>query len=264
MITNWRELALKVGSLNNDGSESGGESYGKAALEEILGEEWIQSTVDHIISFKRGSEVATDCLRLIHSPKAAFYAYTIYKLSDGEKADRAVWLIKQLAHPVSFSKSTVIAYKNGDFFSRLANCFIEYQYFNHNINKVFYKMGGSDTLFVDDYGRNPNRLDTIISITKYNNSDTILNKICNRIVIQRSKTKMSFIYSPELKLNADWYKNSRAEYYDVIYGQTKSVFLKYIIEGDGYISTAIATKINFKPVGTEVFPDVNKLPTKPL
>ena len=101
MITIWKEIALKVGSLHNDGSESGGDGYGKAALEEILGEEWIQSTVDHIISFRAGGEVATDCLRLIDSQKATIYAYNIYKLSDGEKADRAVWLINQLAHPVS-------------------------------------------------------------------------------------------------------------------------------------------------------------------
>lgn len=101
MVTNWKEIALKVGALHNDGSESGGDSYGKAVMEEILGEEWIQSTVDHIISFKAGGEVATNCLRLIDSPKATIYAYNIYKLSDGERADRAVWLIKQLAHPVS-------------------------------------------------------------------------------------------------------------------------------------------------------------------
>lgn len=166
--------------------------------------------------------------------------------------------------PCAGTKSTVIAYKNGDFFSRLSNCFIEYQYFNHITNKVFYKMHGVDTLFVDDYDRDPHESDTIISITKYNNSDTILNKICNRIVIQRTKTKMTFVYSPELKLNADWYKNSRAEYYDVIYGQMKSVFLKYIIEGDGFISTAIATKINFNPIGNNVFPDVTKLPNASL
>ncbi len=102
MITDWKEIALKIGSLHEDGSESGGDTYAKAALEEILGEEWIQTTIDHIIAFKQGSEVATDCLRLIHSPKAARYAYYIYKSSDGERAGRAVWLIKHLAHPVSF------------------------------------------------------------------------------------------------------------------------------------------------------------------
>ncbi|OQP65872.1 hypothetical protein A3860_14860 [Niastella vici] len=49
-----------------------------------------------------GSEVAKDCLRLIHSSKAAIFAYSKYKSSTDEHADSAVWLIKQLAHPVSF------------------------------------------------------------------------------------------------------------------------------------------------------------------
>lgn len=34
--------------------------------------------------------------------KATLYAYEIYKSSTHERADRAVWLIKQLAHPVSY------------------------------------------------------------------------------------------------------------------------------------------------------------------
>jgi len=102
MVTNWKEIALKIGSLNVDGSEAGGDSYGQAALEEILGKEWVESTVDFIISFKRGGEAAVACLRLIHSSRAAIYAYSIYKSSTGERANRAVWLIKQLAHPVSY------------------------------------------------------------------------------------------------------------------------------------------------------------------
>lgn len=102
MITNWLEIAKKVGSLQEDGSEQGGDSYGQAALEEILGEEWIRTTVDHIIPLKRGGEVALACLRIIHSEKAVLYAYEVYKSSTGERADRAVWLIKHLAHPVAF------------------------------------------------------------------------------------------------------------------------------------------------------------------
>ena len=75
---------------------------------------------------------------------------------------------------------------------------------------------------------------------------------------------MTFVYSPELKMNSEWFKNSRNRYYDVIYGQTKSVFLKYIIEGDGYVSTATASKINSKPIDNDAFPDVSKLPKTQL
>ena len=125
MITDWKEIALKIGSLHEDGSESGGDTYAKAALEEILGEEWIQTTIDHIIAFKQGSEVATNCLRLIHSQKATLHAYKIYKSSAGEQAGRAVWLIKQLAHPISF---------------------LWIEEFLHNINVILYGLGILDQL----------------------------------------------------------------------------------------------------------------------
>lgn len=166
--------------------------------------------------------------------------------------------------PCAGSKSTVIDYKNGDFFSRPVNCFVEYQYYNHSINKVFYKLHGVDTLFYENYNINPPESDSIVSVTKYNNTDTILNKICNRLVLQLPKMKLTFFYSPQLAVNPEWYENSRGKYYDVIYGQMRSVFLKYIIEGEGYISTAIATKINFSPIGNDVFPDITMLPQKPL
>jgi hypothetical protein len=102
VITNWTEIAKRTGSLQEDGSESGGDSYGQVALEEVLGEEWIQTTVEHIVSDKQGSEVALACLRVIHSKKAVFYAYEVYKSSAEERAARAVWLIKHLAHPLAF------------------------------------------------------------------------------------------------------------------------------------------------------------------
>jgi hypothetical protein len=166
--------------------------------------------------------------------------------------------------PCAETKSTVIAYKNGDFFSRPNNCFIEYQYFDHTMSQVFYKLRGVDTLLFEDYNKNPPESDSIISVTNYNKTDTVLNKICNRIVVQRTNTKMIFVYSPDLKLNPAWYKNARSGYYDVIYGQMKSVFLKYIIEGEGYISTSIATKIDYKPIANRFFPEVAKLPKAPL
>lgn len=102
MTTNWKELAAKIGSLHQDG-ESGGEDYAEKALEEILGQEWIEDTVEHSISFKPGREIAMNCLRYIRSKKAVQYAYCIYKNSEGERASQAVWLIKHIAHPISFN-----------------------------------------------------------------------------------------------------------------------------------------------------------------
>lgn len=103
MITDWIALGKIVGSLKDDGSESGGDNITKIAFDEILGDEWIQNTVETIVSFKKGSELAMNCLNLIGSTKAVLYAYAIYKSSEGERARQAVWLIKHIVNPISLN-----------------------------------------------------------------------------------------------------------------------------------------------------------------
>ena len=52
--TDWKKTAILVGALkesDNDGSnfERGGTEYAKLALEQILGDEWIENTVNYFI-----------------------------------------------------------------------------------------------------------------------------------------------------------------------------------------------------------------------
>ena len=103
MVTDWIVLVERVGSLKDDGSQSGGETITKKAFDEILGDEWIEDAVETAISLKRGSELAMSCLRFISSTKATQYAYKIYESSEGERARQAVWLIKHIANPISYN-----------------------------------------------------------------------------------------------------------------------------------------------------------------
>jgi hypothetical protein len=102
MVTDWTKLATELGSIHEHG-ETGGDDLTRLAFDQILGDEWIRDTVEHILAFRPGQELAMNCVRYIQSLKATQYAYEVYKSSAGERADRAVWLIKHLAHPVSFS-----------------------------------------------------------------------------------------------------------------------------------------------------------------
>jgi hypothetical protein len=102
MITDWKKLAYQLGALHDDDSENGNDTLAQQAFDEILGDEWIRSTVEHIISFKQGRELAMNCLSYLHSTKATYYAYQVYKTSNGERAEQAVWLIKHLVNPISF------------------------------------------------------------------------------------------------------------------------------------------------------------------
>ncbi len=101
MLTNWTQLGRQLGSIRDDG-ESGSDELAEIAFEEILGQEWIENTVEQIVAFKQGRELAMNCLRLIKSKQAVEYAYQVYRNSHGDRAAQAVWLIKQIAHPISF------------------------------------------------------------------------------------------------------------------------------------------------------------------
>jgi hypothetical protein len=76
MKTNWEELSKKLGVLNFDGSETySGQSI--LAIEEILGVEWIEDTIDCFIEGRKGNELAIKTIRRIGSNKAAEYANKI-------------------------------------------------------------------------------------------------------------------------------------------------------------------------------------------
>jgi hypothetical protein len=104
MKTNWQALSKKLGVLNDDGSESYQGINSSQALEEILGDEWLQHTVDAFIEGKPGNELAIKTLRYISSAKAAGMAYKIYtdnKDTNKQKASLAVWALSDIRTPLA-------------------------------------------------------------------------------------------------------------------------------------------------------------------
>lgn len=93
MKTNWYELTFSIGQDSQ---------YVSRAFETILGDEWIEDTVECAIEYGLGGELAMNCLRHIHSEKACIYAYNVYKSSTGERARMAIWLIKHLTNKISY------------------------------------------------------------------------------------------------------------------------------------------------------------------
>jgi hypothetical protein len=102
MKTNWEELSKKLGVLNLDGSETYlGQSM--QAIEEILGDEWIENTIDCFIEGKKGNELAIKTIRRIGSNKAAAYAHKIFtanKETNIQKAQLAVWAMSDIRMPI--------------------------------------------------------------------------------------------------------------------------------------------------------------------
>jgi hypothetical protein len=99
-MIDWTKLAVEVGSISESG-ERGGTYFAERALEEIMGEENLINGVRHVLDGKPGAELVMNVLRHISSLKALEAAYEQYKVSSGERAARAVWLIKHICHPRS-------------------------------------------------------------------------------------------------------------------------------------------------------------------
>jgi hypothetical protein len=102
MKTNWEALALKMGILQPDGSEIYLGQYKYNALEEILGDEWIEHAVDTFINGEKGNELAIKTVRQLQSRKAAEYAFTIfekYRNTDETKAGLAIFAMTDILHP---------------------------------------------------------------------------------------------------------------------------------------------------------------------
>jgi hypothetical protein len=99
MKTNWEALSRKLGILKADGSELYQGINSSQALEEILGEEWLQDTLNTFIDGKPGNELAIKTLRFLYSPKVAGMAYRIYcdnKDTDQQKASLAIWALSDI------------------------------------------------------------------------------------------------------------------------------------------------------------------------
>jgi hypothetical protein len=99
MKTDWQALSKKLGILREDNSELYQGINSSQALEEILGDEWLQHTVDTFIEGTPGNELAIKTLRFISSTKAAEIAYKIYsnnKDTNQQKATLAIWALSDI------------------------------------------------------------------------------------------------------------------------------------------------------------------------
>jgi len=93
----WSALANQLGSLTLEGERSGSEEA-RRALEILIGESAIRTSVDHYIAQAPGSELARSVLWLLRPWSAMAYCYDIWRSSTSIEARRsAVELLRVVA-----------------------------------------------------------------------------------------------------------------------------------------------------------------------
>lgn len=162
------------------------------------------------------------------------------------------------------SKGSILYFKNGDWMQTPDTGIVEYTYFNHITNRNIYKMRYLDTLLFYNYNKLSADQPPVTSVTVIENADTILGLKCNKVTLETAARKLSFFYNPELKIDPEWFKNTSGGYYNIIYENTKALYLQVIIETDSYISIVKAEKIVKRKLPDNFFPNVSTMPSVEL
>jgi hypothetical protein len=97
-MTDWIDLARRLGSLAEPTIDTSGTLLARAALEEIVGPDTLRSAVDHYVSGARGASVARAVLWHIHPWSAMQRCHELY-LTHSELAVRraAIELLRVVA-----------------------------------------------------------------------------------------------------------------------------------------------------------------------
>jgi hypothetical protein len=98
MAYDWETIAKHVGDITPEGEQGSGTDSGRRALELLLGEEDIRSSVDYCVSMKPGWFTAEMVLKIIRSEVAMERCYEVYKANAGTKSSNiAVGLLSTIA-----------------------------------------------------------------------------------------------------------------------------------------------------------------------
>jgi hypothetical protein len=189
-----------------------------------------------------------------------FQGQIIYHL-ELQKKDSSFDLSNIISYPAT---TFTFLFKEGIWINAPDSGIIDFGYFRYDENRQYYKFVGNDTLVYYDYSQPDPDQDSLLSIHHQYTTDTILGRTCNRLVLKMRKMVLTLVYSPLLSVNPDWFKNTKGAYYDIIYSNTKALYLMCILETDEFISRQIAIEVSERELSKEIFDNIHQSPKRPM
>ena len=150
--------------------------------------------------------------------------------------------------------------KGGNFLQKPDSGSLQYLFFSRVENRIYSKYDWADTLFYQSGEQLPRSQDSAYTIEVKQGSDTILGYSCNRFILHTPNLTLTLIFAPELSIDKDWFKDTKYSYYNIIYANTHSLFLKSIAEFGKYVSILEAERIQRREVSNSEFPNTDLLP----
>lgn len=192
-----------------------------------------------------------------------FEGKIVYKMFDWET--RNVDSAKAAYLRNSFLKDSMICYfDEGSFLAVTSGALYEYQYFNPHTNRMYAKATGEDSLWVIKGDKPFSGKDALLDVKHELNTDTVLGYACNKLTLKFKNETRTYLYSPKIATNPEWYKKSTAMGYDVVYKQMKAYYLSMHCEFVDHTYTLRATSIIPGRVRADIFPKVEEMPQIPI
>ena len=139
-------------------------------------------------------------------------------------------------------QGSILYFKEGNYRHEYDGSLLEYDLYNTNDNKFYYKKRNNDTLFYTDCST---RGDSILNFVYTPKAETVMNITCDRLVIEyKGKTETHFYNSDLISINPEWFKNFLRDDEYLIDKKEKSIFLKSENTFEYFTVMSTAEKIN--------------------
>lgn len=140
--------------------------------------------------------------------------------------------------------------KGGNYKSVTNGSMSQWQLYVNAENKVYTKMGGSETLLWNDASVNP---DEVLKSEVKENAITILGYSCNELTLTCKSGVQKYYYAPKLAVDAKLFeKHKYGNWYDFV-SRAKSLTLKTIIETAQFIMETVATEVKPQKLDDNMF-----------
>jgi len=162
------------------------------------------------------------------------------------------------------AKGMRLIFKNGSWLQYLdAAKDYEYCFFDRKHNRECWKYRGYDTLIYFPAGkRGGGDEDSLVSVQVTRHAGNVLNRDCNKLVFKTHAMQLTMYFDPNLRIDPAWFEAVKLNYYDVIYTNMKSLYLKLIWETPKFVVTYTAVRVQPRPVDPKEFAAVSSLPMK--
>ncbi|MEO8854525.1 MAG: hypothetical protein ABI359_12150 [Ginsengibacter sp.] len=146
---------------------------------------------------------------------------------------------------------STLSFKQGNYRHDYDGGIVEFDIYNKEDNKAYFKKRNNDTIYWSDCSLPGNKIKNFKFASK---KETILGIDCDQLIIEyEKKSEIHYYNSDSIITNPAWFKNFKTNGENLIDEKEKSIFLKSESDFDGFTMISIADKISRHKIDEKIF-----------